>query len=226
MYLNRIMSAVYGEEVRGAIHDAINAMNIESSEAMSAASTAQNSATNSASAASQSASTASTKASAASSSASAASTSASNAASSASTASTKASEAATSASNASSSAYIASQAAYAAETANDEVDSKVAKVMAMKSDLMDHAIYQELMDSNGYDLIDSTDDSLLGRTLFADMSDIVDLRKDISDLTILVNSIASLLISGRLTSVESWISEASEDIARLNEHALLDSTFI
>jgi hypothetical protein len=33
-YLQRILSAVYGEEVRGSIHDAVNAINKESSEAM------------------------------------------------------------------------------------------------------------------------------------------------------------------------------------------------
>ena len=33
-YLQKIMAAVYGEEVRGSIHDALAAMNTESSNAM------------------------------------------------------------------------------------------------------------------------------------------------------------------------------------------------
>ena len=39
-YLAQILSATYGEEVRSAIHDSINAMNIESSNAMEYAETA------------------------------------------------------------------------------------------------------------------------------------------------------------------------------------------
>ena len=40
-YLDNIQQAVYGEEVRGSIHDAIAAMNEESSAAKEAATTAQ-----------------------------------------------------------------------------------------------------------------------------------------------------------------------------------------
>lgn len=47
-YLVKILSAVYGEEVRGAIHDAIAAMNEESTSAMTYAKDAQDSAYNSA----------------------------------------------------------------------------------------------------------------------------------------------------------------------------------
>lgn len=43
-YLQKILEAVYGEEVRGSIHDAIAAMNTESSNAMQYASTAKDSA--------------------------------------------------------------------------------------------------------------------------------------------------------------------------------------
>ena len=50
-YLNNIQQAVYGEEVRGSIHDSIAAINEESSAAKEAATTAQNSAANSAAAA-------------------------------------------------------------------------------------------------------------------------------------------------------------------------------
>lgn len=71
-YLQKIMSAIYGEEVRGSIHDALAAMNTESSNAMEYAKTAKDSAA-------ASASTAATKATAASASAQAAKTSENNA---------------------------------------------------------------------------------------------------------------------------------------------------
>lgn len=71
-YLQDIVDAVYGEEVRWSIHDAISAMNTESTAAEAAAISAQNSATakateaaGSAQAASQSASSANTSAQAA-----------------------------------------------------------------------------------------------------------------------------------------------------------------
>lgn len=48
-HLQKIKSAVYGEEVRGSIHDAIEAMNVESSSAMEYAKTAKDSAAASAS---------------------------------------------------------------------------------------------------------------------------------------------------------------------------------
>lgn len=69
--LQKIMDAVYGEEVRGSIHDALSAMNVESSNAMQFASTAKDSAA-------ASASTATIKATAASASAQAAKTSENN----------------------------------------------------------------------------------------------------------------------------------------------------
>ena len=47
-YLNNIKAAVYGEEVRGSIHDAIQVINSEAAEAKEAAITAQDSAQNSA----------------------------------------------------------------------------------------------------------------------------------------------------------------------------------
>ena len=50
-FLRNILSAVYGEEVRGSIHDALSAMNVESNTAMEYAATAKDSAMNSAAAA-------------------------------------------------------------------------------------------------------------------------------------------------------------------------------
>ena len=114
--LQEIMDAVYGEEVRGSIHDALAAMNQESSSAMQYAATAQDSAQASATSASTSASTATQKASDAASSATAAAGSAltatqkaSDAAGSASTATQKATAASNSATSASTSATTATQ---------------------------------------------------------------------------------------------------------------------
>lgn len=61
-YLTRIKTAIYGEEVRGSIHDAIEAMNAESSSAMEFAAAAKDSAQSAAASAQTSASTAVQKA--------------------------------------------------------------------------------------------------------------------------------------------------------------------
>lgn len=61
-YLQKILEAVYGEEVRGSIHDALAAMNVESSDAMRFAATAKDSAAVSAMDAKASAATAEQKA--------------------------------------------------------------------------------------------------------------------------------------------------------------------
>lgn len=54
-FLKKILSAIYGEEVRGSIYDALAAMNTESSSAMEFASTAKDSAQANAAAAKKSA---------------------------------------------------------------------------------------------------------------------------------------------------------------------------
>lgn len=64
-YLAKILAAVYGEEVRQSIHDAIAAMNVESSQAIQDSSNAKNSAMAYAAQAGQSASAAAGSASAA-----------------------------------------------------------------------------------------------------------------------------------------------------------------
>lgn len=79
VYLQKILDAVYGEEVRGSIHQALTAMNVESAEAMRFASAEKDSAKASADAARTSASTATQKADAAAASAQAARTSETNA---------------------------------------------------------------------------------------------------------------------------------------------------
>ena len=71
-FLKKILSAIYGEEVRGSIHDALAAMNTEASSAMEFASTAKDSAQANAAAAKKSAEDADKKATSASESAAAA----------------------------------------------------------------------------------------------------------------------------------------------------------
>ena len=71
-FLKKILSAIYGEEVRGSIHDALAAMNTESSSAMEFASTAKDSAQANSAAAKKSAEDAEKKATSASESAAAA----------------------------------------------------------------------------------------------------------------------------------------------------------
>lgn len=71
-FLKKILSAIYGEEVRGSIHDALAAMNTESSSAMEFASTAKDSAQANAASAKKSAEDAEKKATSASESAAAA----------------------------------------------------------------------------------------------------------------------------------------------------------
>ena len=205
-YLAQILSATYGEEVRSAIHDSINAMNIESSNAMKYAKTAQNSAASSATLAGESATTAlGAKADAL-------------------LAAGAAGESATTALGAKADALLAAGNAIAAESS---IDAKVADVMTMKSNLiLNHAIYQELYDSNSNVLLDSTEGSILGEVIFSDVEDVTRLHKRIDDLETIINQLASLLIHNRLFIVETSMTEANESITRINEHALFDSTFI
>ncbi len=115
-YLQKILDAVYGEEVRGSIHDALEAMNKESSSAMDYAYKAKDSATASATAAKKSET---------------------NAAASANTATQKASVAQTSASNASASATAAKKsetnAAASANTATQKASEADASARAAQS---------------------------------------------------------------------------------------------
>lgn len=94
IYLQAILDAVYGEEVRGSIHDALYAMNAECVSAMEYAAGARDSAQTAAAAASSSASTAAQKVTEATQKATAAANSATNAANSAATAAQKVTEAA------------------------------------------------------------------------------------------------------------------------------------
>jgi hypothetical protein len=226
-YLVQILSATYGEEVRSAIHDSINAMNIESSNAMQYARTAQDSAAASATAAGESATTAlGAKADAllAAGAAGESATTALGAKADALLAAGAAGESATTALGAKADALLAAENAIAAE---NSVDAKVADVMTMKSNLMlNHAIYQELYDSNLNILLDSAGGSILGEVIFSDVEDVTRLHKRIDDLETIINQMASLLINNRLVVVETSMTEANESITRINEHALFDSTFI
>ncbi len=93
------------------------------------------------------------------------------------------------------------------------LDDRLEAIELYQSDLINNTVYQELMDSNGDVITDNLDDDILGRTLFADTSNVINLQKNVSDLTILINSITS-----RLTYTESMIS-------KLNDHALLDNLY-
>lgn len=136
-YLKKILEAIYGEEVRGSIHDALSAMNVESNKAMEFASTAQDSAQASAEQAKQSETTAITKAAESLSSANAAKLSEDNAKASETLARTKADEAIavaeaaqTSETNAANSEAAASQKASDAEVSKNAAAISEANALA------------------------------------------------------------------------------------------------
>lgn len=126
-YLQKILDAVYGEEVRGSIHDALAAMNVESSNAMEYAATAKDSAKASAAEAKKHETAAGKKADEAASSAGASKTSETNAKASEATAIQKAAEAATAAAGAKASETdAANSAATATQKALDAASSQAA----------------------------------------------------------------------------------------------------
>ena len=126
-YLQKIMAAVYGEEVRGSIHDALAAMNTESSNAMQFAATAKDSAKVSADTAKGHADTATKKAGEALSSADRAKASETGAKASELNAISKATEATTAAAGAKASETAAANSeAIATQKANEAADSQSA----------------------------------------------------------------------------------------------------
>ena len=126
-YLQKIMAAVYGEEVRGSIHDALAAMNTESSNAMQFAATAKDSAKVSADTAKGHADTATKKAGEALSSADRAKASETSAKASELNAISKATEATTAAAGAKASETAAANSeAIATQKANEAADSQSA----------------------------------------------------------------------------------------------------
>lgn len=139
-YLQKIMDAVYGEEVRGSIYNALVAMNAESTNAMQYASTARDSAQASATEAASSATTAGQKATAAANSASVAAVSEAqakiseqNAATSAFDASDAATRAATSEQNAANSEALARQKAQEADTSKSAAALSAANAAASEA---------------------------------------------------------------------------------------------
>lgn len=130
-YLQKIKAAIYGEEVRGSIHDALEAMNVESSSAMQFAATAKDSAQASAAEAKTSAVTATQKATAASVSAQGAKTSENNAKISETNASNKAKEATDAADRAKASETAAANSeAVATQKASEAADSQTAAALS------------------------------------------------------------------------------------------------
>lgn len=221
-YLTRIMSAIYGEEVRSSIHDAISAINEESAQAKSDAFSAKDSAAASASAAKSSASSAASSASSASSAKTAAQSAQSAAESAKADAAASASAASISEDNAADSEAKALQYAQNAEAALDSVDD----VLAIKTSLEKyHAIYQDLTDSDENNLLDSSGNQIQGRVLFADAGDIVALKKTVSALENCLKDLTALLLNTRVTKLEDGLIDTDALIATLQEHALLDDTF-
>lgn len=203
-YLSKILSATYGEEVRGSIHDAIEAMNVESGNAMSYAATAKESAVNSANAAAASATAAASSASSAAS-ANTSALSAKEAAESAkSTAESYKNNAQTYMNNAQT--YMNNAKTSETNTANLErsVGEQVEDVVRMRENFtLFHSVEDPLLDSNGNVIRDSNSNEIRGQIIFADAGDIEALNKKINILQMLF-----------------------EDFKReITEHAIFDSTF-
>lgn len=206
-YLTKIMAAIYGEEVRSSIHDAISAINDESAQAASDASKAKDSAAQSASAAASSASAAESSASSANSAKTAAQAAQSVAESAKTAAAASASAASQSEKNSSTSETNAKRYAQDAQTALDSVDD----VLAIKTSLEKyHAIYQDLTDSDESNLFDSSGSQIQGRVLFADAEDVVNLRKTVSALETCLKAMISLILNGRVTQLENGLVGTNE----------------
>lgn len=169
-------------------------------------------AASSASQASGYASTAASSASGAASSASAANTSAANAKSYADSAASSKNAAASSASNASASATnakksetAAANSASLAQAAYEEIlGADVGKFGSQLAN--EHSVLQPIYDSSGQNICDSSGREIQGRIIFADESEVVSLRQQVSHLDTFIRSVISRL--GYVT-----------------DHALLDSDY-
>lgn len=169
-------------------------------------------AASSASQASGYASTANLRANGAANSASAASTSAENAKSYADSAASSKNAAASSASNASASATnakksetAAANSASLAQAAYEEIlGADVGKFGSQLAN--EHSVLQPIYDSSGQNICDSSGREIQGRTIFADESEVVSLRQQVSHLDTFIRSVISRL--GYVT-----------------DHALLDSDY-
>lgn len=214
-YLAKILSATYGEEVRGSIHDAIDAMNIESENAMSYAATAKESAVNSANAAAASAS------------------SAEDSASSAASANTSALSAKEDAESAKSTAesymnntqtYMNNAKASETNTANLErsVGEQVEDVVRMRDNFVKfHSLEDPLLDSNGNVIQDSSLNEIRGRVIFADAGDITAVNRYIANLEGLLNDFKHT-IETNTANLEGLFNDFKHT---METHAIFDSTF-
>ena len=169
-------------------------------------------AASSASQASGYASTANLRANGAANSASAASTSAENAKSYADSAASSKNAAASSASNASASATnakksetAAANSASLAQAAYEEIlGADVGKFGSQLAN--EHSVLQPIYDSSGQNICDSSGREIQGRTIFADESEVVSLRQQVSHLDTFIRSVISRL-------------------RYVTDHALLDSDY-
>lgn len=232
-YLQKILAAIYGEEVRGSIHDAIAAINEESVKAKEDASTAKDSAQASATAASKSAAAAEKSASdalASKNSAATALTEANKAKDAANSANDAAQRSATAASQSETAAASSATAAGTAKNrseeilsevqkVNDTVDGKVESVMSLKWNLVaNHCINDDLLDSSGNPILDSSGASVIATVIYADANDIIQLQKQINNLELMFENIYGLLLESRVNHLEAFTRE-------LETHSLLDNEY-
>lgn len=214
-YLAKILSATYGEEVRGSIHDAIYAMNIESENAMSYAATAKESAVNSANAAAASASSAEDSAS----SAASANTSALSAKEDAESAKTTAESYMNNAQT-----YMNNAKTSETNTANLErsVGEQVEDVVRMRDNFVKfHSLEDPLLDSNGNVIQDSSLNEIRGRVIFADAGDITAMNRRIANLEGLLNDFKHTM-EPNTSNLEGLLNDFKHT---METHAIFDSTF-
>lgn len=189
-YLSKILAAEYGEEVRGSIHDAIAAMNQESSNAMAYASSAKDSAASSASAAAFSASSAASSASSAKTNAETAKKAAEESGSASAKAAESAKEAATAGADAAEKSAASAQAsADEAKAALAVIEEQFEPIANMRSELLsDHAIYDGLTDSSDDAIMDSDGEQIYGKVVYADARDVAALKQEIEALKYIIAS--------------------------------------
>lgn len=214
-YLAKILSATYGEEVRGSIHDAIEAMNIESENAMSYAATAKESAVNSANAAAASASSAEDSASSAASANTSALSAKEDAESAKTTAETYMNNAQT---------YMNNAKTSETNTANLErsVGEQVEDVVRMRDNFVKfHSLEDPLLDSNGNVIQDSSLNEIRGRVIFADAGDITAVNRYIANLEGLLNDFKHT-IETNTANLEGLFNDFKHT---METHAIFDSTF-
>lgn len=163
-YLSRIKSAVLGEEVRGSIHDAIKAINDENVTVLQSCTAAQNiaeTARDDAVTAKKAAETAKADA-----------------------------DAAKKAANVSEG--NAAKSAQTAKAAEDNIDSKIAVVTEVKGNLMSsYQITDNLLDSSGDTLQDSSGRNIIGKVVLAEAGNIEALTKRVASLEMIIKTMTT-----------------------------------